>query len=190
MRQLQDTLARLRDIVNGQEGMSTSLAADRVTMPAQSIDFDLNLGLIDHKRIVFDVGETQIVCNGYVTLAGRLAMVAKVPLSHFSNDAGLHDSTNEFVSVPIFGTINQPLISPTGLGNVATLIADRTAFDIGDALLRKQLQHDEVLLQDAKTLWQDTERLLESARLIQDGLQRAANRRQSRKSREAESTIR
>ncbi len=194
MQELMDTLDKLHAIVHRQTGPSRDDSDYLITMPAQSVDFDLNLGLVDHKRAVIEIGQTEITSSGYITLDGRLAIIAKIPMIDSETDGDSQDKTTQFVSLPIFGTINQPLVSPTGLGNVASLITNRTAFDLGDELLREQLERDEVLLEHARALFIGSEELFEGSKRLEDGLQRvlerARERRQSKKSDEPASTIR
>ncbi len=194
MQQVMDTLERLRDIVDGPAGVHRVRTDNLITMPAQNIDFDLNLGLVDHKRIEIVIDKTPIIFSGYVTLDGRLAMIAKVPASYLERHLSSQDASGKFISLPISGTTNYPLVNPTGLANVATLLTDRTAFDVGEELIRQQLEHDKVLYEDTKTLLLDGKKLLESTQIIEDGLQRildrADERRQSKNSKEPASTVR
>jgi len=51
-----------------------------ITMPAQTVDFVVDHGIIQHNRMFFNIDRAEVITSGQVTMDGRLNIVAQVPL--------------------------------------------------------------------------------------------------------------
>ena len=187
MKKLVATVEGMHAIASGTTRNLRDKSNSLIVMPTQSVDFDMNLGLIKHKQSVFKIGETNITCSGYVTLGGRLAMIAKIPKKRGSAPENSDVSTQDTVSVPISGTVDRPVLDPTGLMRLTTLMTNRTVFESVGKVMQEQIDSSELL-------FESTAKMLGGGEVKQDDSQTALDkprrRTGSRETGAQESTIR
>ena len=108
-------------------------------MPAQTVGFSVEHGIVSHDRLFFEVGQVQVVTSGRVSLDGRLDMVAQVPLDASWLGSDLQQLAGQPVTLPIDGTLSQPSLDSSGVRQVATQLGVQAAQSTAENYLQKQL---------------------------------------------------
>ena len=182
-RELLGTLRAMQSIANRKSGSSVRELDPVVVFPKQTVEFDLNLGFVHHENILLEVDRTRILSHGYATLDGRLAMIARIPKHQLSVAEDSSDPESEFVTLPVSGTVYQPIIDPTGIRSVTTLLTNRAPFRTTKKPLQKQVETSESLIEDTGELLKDGKRLIDSLDLLQESLQHMIEGAQARRER-------
>lgn len=142
MRELKDAVAKLRSTTQGQSSADHEISEGKITVPKQTVDFDLDLGVANHRRVQFDIDGTTLASSGDVALDGKLAIIIEVP-RHGDRFTGQPSRFQDRIaSIPVTGSIYYPRIDPVGIGGSVTLLT-RTAKHARDRLLRKQIQWED-----------------------------------------------
>jgi translocation and assembly module TamB len=110
-----------------------------ISMPAQTVGFSVEHGIVSHDRLFFEVGQVQVVTSGRVSLDGRLDMVAQVPLDASWLGSDLQQLAGQPVTLPIDGTLSQPSLDSSGVRQVATQLGVQAAQSTAENYLQKQL---------------------------------------------------
>ena len=108
-----------------------------------------------------------ILCGDF---DGRLAVIAQVPKHQLSMAADSSGSESEFLVLPVSGTVYQPIVDPTGIRSVATLLTNRTPFRTTEKPLRRQVDASETLIEDTGELLKNGKQLIDSFDLLRDSL--------------------
>ena len=90
-----------------------------ISMPAQTVGFSVDRGVVSHDRLFFEAGNVQVVTSGRVALDGRLDMVAQVPLDARWLGSDLQQLAGQPVTLPIDGTLSRPSLDSSGVRQVA-----------------------------------------------------------------------
>ena len=133
-------IAQLNANAIGSAGISpVSNSKKLVSMPAQTVEFSVRQGVVQHDRLFFQVDRAQIMTSGRVGLDGSLQLVAQVPLeaSWLGND--LQSLAGEPVALPVNGTLNQPRLDSSGVREVVLQLGTQAARNTAENYLQKQL---------------------------------------------------
>ena len=141
-------------------------------MPSQVVEFDLNLGVVNHNKARFDFDKTRMTSSGDVTLDGKLAILVEMPMDFVAVGKKPRSQPGKVVSVPVTGSMNQPRVDPTGIGTVVTVISS-TARNARERLGNQPAEHASSFLERSVEAIQRTNKLLDDSEKIADGLQRA-----------------
>ncbi len=122
-------------------GSSSVANADRalIHLPAQTVDFTVESGVVSHKTLFFEVDRAQVVTSGRVGLDGRLDMVAQVPLDARWLGSDLQGLAGQPVSLPIDGTLSNPSLDSRGVRQVVSELGVQAAQTTAENYLQKQL---------------------------------------------------
>jgi hypothetical protein len=182
-RELMGALRAIQSIANRKSGNAFRELDPVVVFPKQTVEFDLNLGFVHHENLLLEVDRTSIVSRGYSTLDGRLAVIARVPKHQLSMAEDASDSESEFLTLPVSGTVFQPIIDPTGIRSVTTLLTNRAPFRTAKDQVQGQLESSESLIENTGELLKDGKQLIDSLELLRDSLQRTIDGVQARRDR-------
>ena len=110
-----------------------------ITMPAQTVDFMVDSGLVNHRRLFLDIDRAKVITSGNVSLDGRLDMIAQVPIDARWLGADLQGLAGQSVSLPIDGTLSRPSLDSSGVRRVMTQIGTQAIQNTAENYLQKQL---------------------------------------------------
>lgn len=133
-----------------------SLQVPPVSLPPQTVTFRLQRGMMANRQLVIDIGGHPVVCQGAVTLDGRLNMVAHLPKDVIWLGEGEPPEAGEILSIPVGGTVFEPKANPLGIGNVLSVLTSRTFHEEAKELRRQ--------LETSKTLLESTQRFIKKHR--------------------------
>ncbi len=128
--------------LNANALVATNQAIDSrtlITMPAQTVEFALQRGIVQHERLFFNVDRAQIITGGRVGLDGQLQLVAQVPLDARWLGSELQNLAGQPVALPINGTLSQPRLDSSGVREVVTQLGVQAAQSTAENYLQKQL---------------------------------------------------
>lgn len=125
----------------GAGGQAAQAGGNRtlINMPAQTVDFSVASGQVQHDRLYFEVDRAQIVTSGRVSMSGRLDMVAVVPLDARWLGNDLQAWAGQPVTLPIDGTISNPRLDSRGIRQVVSQLGVQAVQDTAENYLQKQL---------------------------------------------------
>lgn len=110
-----------------------------IRMPAQTVDFEVNHGVVSHERLFFEIDRAQVVTSGRVAFDGRLNMIAMVPLDARWLGGDLKGLAGQTVTLPIDGTLSRPSLDSTGVGQVVTQLGAQAVQSTAENYLQQQL---------------------------------------------------
>ena len=114
-----------------------------LTMPAQTIDFTLQQGVVSHERLFFDVDRAQIMTSGQVSLDTRVNMTAQVELDERWLGSDLKGLAGQGVSLPIRGTLSRPSLDASGIRDVVAKLGTQAVGNVvqetAENYIQKQL---------------------------------------------------
>jgi hypothetical protein len=110
-----------------------------ISMPAQTVGFAVDHGIVSHDRLFFEVDRAQVVTSGRVAFDGRLDIVAQVPLDARWLGSDLQQLAGQTVTLPITGTLSRPSLDSSGVRQVATQLGVQAAQSTAENYLQKQL---------------------------------------------------
>ncbi|WP_146402908.1 hypothetical protein [Planctomycetes bacterium CA13] len=134
-KQIMEVAKKVQAIARDHELPTTGLSQDLVTLPKQMVEFDLDFAVLHNQGVKINIGDTSVVTRGGVRLDGQLNMIAKVPRTALALSRNVdahereHAHASDFIYLPISGTIYNPVISPTGVSNVAAILSNRALFE-------------------------------------------------------------
>ena len=171
-RELIGALRNLQDLSPGKRRSTSDVLQGQITMPSQIVEFDLDLGVVNHKSVQFQFDKTRMTSSGDVTLDGKLAIIVEMPKDYVAIGKKPRNQLGKVVSVTVTGSVNQPTVNPTGIGTITTVISS-TARNARERLRSLPAEHARNSLQRSAEAIQRTNRLLEDREKIADELQRA-----------------
>ncbi|WP_149752603.1 hypothetical protein [Rubripirellula obstinata] len=123
-------------------GRATNAKAGQtlITMPAQTIDFSVNQGIVSHDRMYFNIDRASVVTSGQVAMDGRLNLTAQVPLDSRWLGRDLQGLAGQSITLPIDGTISRPSVDSSGVSRVATELGAKAIQQTTENYLQKQLE--------------------------------------------------
>jgi hypothetical protein len=110
-----------------------------IAMPAQTVDFTVDQGVVSHDRLFFEIDRAQVVTSGRVTLDGRLDMIAQVPLDARWLGSDLQGLAGQPVTLPIDGTLSRPSLDSSGVRKVVTQLGAQAVQSTAENYLQQQL---------------------------------------------------
>ena len=110
-----------------------------VSMPAQTIGFTVDHGIVTHDRLFMEIDRAQIVTSGRVSLDGQLQLVAQVPLDARWLGRDLQGLAGQTVTLPIDGTLSRPSLDSAGVRQVLTQLGAQAVQDTAENYLQQQL---------------------------------------------------
>ncbi len=125
--------------LGGAAGSAIGNDTKLVSMPAQTVEFAVQQGFVQHDRLFFEVDRAQIMTSGRVGLDGRLELVAQVPLDASWLGSDLRSLAGEPVALPVRGTLNRPQLDSSGVREVVMQLGSQAARNTAENYLQKQL---------------------------------------------------
>ncbi len=131
---------QLKSLGSGKPALSTATNGKTlIRMPAQTVDFEVNHGLVSHERLFFEIDRAQVVTSGRVSFDGRLNMIAMVPLDARWLGSDLQGLAGQTVTLPIDGTLSRPSLDSTGVAQVVTQLGAQAVQSTAENYLQQQL---------------------------------------------------
>ena len=123
-------------------GRATNAKAGQtlITMPAQTIDFSVNRGIVAHDRMYFNIDRASVVTSGQVGFDGQLKLMAQVPLDARWLGSDLQSLAGQSITLPIDGTISRPRVDSSSVSRVATQLGAKAIQETTENYLQKQLE--------------------------------------------------
>ncbi|TWU26173.1 hypothetical protein Pla52o_00250 [Novipirellula galeiformis] len=110
-----------------------------IRVPAQTVDFSLDRGVVSHQRMFFEVDRAQVVTSGNVNIDGRLNLIAQVPLDARWLGSDLQGLAGQPVTLPIDGTLSRPSLDSSGVRKVVSELSLQAVQGTAENYLQKQL---------------------------------------------------
>ncbi|MBB3205284.1 hypothetical protein FHS27_001084 [Rhodopirellula rubra] len=114
-----------------------------ITMPAQSVEFQVSRGVVNHRALMFDVDRARVVTSGQVDFDGRLDLIAQIPLDAKWLGSDLRGLAGQTMTLPIDGTLSRPSLDSAGIRRVVADMgvqaAQQAAQDAAGNFLQQQL---------------------------------------------------
>ncbi len=113
-----------------------------ITLPSQTVDFALNNGVVSHQRLFFDIDRAHMMSSGQVDLNSRVNLVAQVELDERWLGSDLQGLAGNSVSLPIKGTLSQPMLDPVGIRDLVVQLgkqaAAKAAEEVANGFIQQQ----------------------------------------------------
>lgn len=138
---------RLRVASQEREAAVSPEPIEFISLPNQSVEFDLEYGIVKNQGIALQLGDMHVVNRGQITLDGRLNMMATIPVDAVGTPSRSPSTASHFMHVPVLGTIFQPVVDPAGLGSIAALLTSTPMRDAAK-LLEEQAKRTTAVLQE------------------------------------------
>ncbi|TWU34388.1 hypothetical protein [Novipirellula artificiosorum] len=133
-------MQQLRALSQATSPQTTAAASSTlIRMPAQTVDFVLDHGVVNHKRMYFDIDRANVVTSGNVTLDGRLDLVAQIPLDERWLGSDLRGLAGQPVTLPVDGTLSRPSLDSSGVRKVVSQLGIQTIQSNAENYLQKQV---------------------------------------------------
>ena len=94
-----------------------------VTMPTQTVVFQVERGSIDQKGMRMDMDGIEVTTRGEVSLDGWVNMIAAVPRAALNPSGDF--APDEMFHVLVSGNMFNPHIDPLGIGNMALVVRNQ-----------------------------------------------------------------
>ncbi|QDT09185.1 hypothetical protein [Planctomycetes bacterium K23_9] len=111
-----------------------------ITLPAQTVDFALENGVVSHQRLFFDIDRAKMMSSGQVSLDSRVDLVAQVELDENWLGSDLKGLAGNSVSLPITGTLSRPTLDHGGISDVLTQLGTQAAANVAQKTVNDLLQ--------------------------------------------------
>ncbi|TWU03828.1 hypothetical protein [Neorhodopirellula pilleata] len=116
-----------------------STGSTLISLPAQTIEFQVAGGVVDHRALLLDVDRARVITSGQVDFDGRLNLMAQVPLDAKWLGSDLRSLAGQTMSLPIDGTLNRPSLDSAGIQKVVSQLGMKAAQDAAGNFLQEQL---------------------------------------------------
>ncbi|MCM2371965.1 AsmA family protein [Aporhodopirellula aestuarii] len=114
-----------------------------ITLPAQSVEFQVAQGVVNHRALMFDIDRARVVTSGQVDFDGRLDLIAQIPLDAKWLGSDLRGLAGQTMTLPIDGTLSRPSLDSAGIRRVVAdfgvQAAQQAAQDAAGNFLQQQL---------------------------------------------------
>jgi len=178
-RELIRSLGKIQSRLLGQSASRQELRG-QITVPSQVVDFDLDLGVVNHGKVLFDFDKTRMATSGSVTLDGKLAIIAEMPLDYVGIGGATGNRPGKAISVPVTGSFYQPRVDPAGIGGVVTVMS-RTTRNAREKISEYAARRSTTFPEEIGAAAQRTENLLDASDQIANRLKRALEESRSRR---------
>ncbi|GAA5506912.1 hypothetical protein [Novipirellula caenicola] len=133
-------IKQLRSLASiGQPQNAVNPETTLIRVPAQTVDFTVDRGVVSHQRMFFEVDRAQVVTSGNVSFNGNLNLIAQVPLDARWLGSNLQGLAGQPVTLPINGTFSRPTLDSSGVRKVVTELGVQAVQDSAENYLQKQL---------------------------------------------------
>lgn len=95
-----------------------STGSTLITLPAQSVEFQVSQGVVDHRALMIDVDRARVITSGQVDFDGRLNLTAQIPLDAKWLGSDLRSLAGQTMTLPIDGTLSRPSLDSAGIRRV------------------------------------------------------------------------
>ena len=129
----------------------------KVTMPIQTIEFELARGRVSVRKSVIEIDGIPIVISGDVALDSCLDMTAQIPLDFEWLKPDFRREPGEVIELPVHGTFFHPLVDRQRINDLVSEIAG----EMLDRTMQYQRELSESLVATAKSLKRLNENLHE-----------------------------
>ena len=102
----------------GSNVRASSTGKTLITLPAQTVDFQVAGGIVDHRALMLEVDRAKVVTSGQVDFDGRLNLTAQIPLDARWLGSDLKGLAGQSMTLPIEGTLSQPRLDSAGIQKV------------------------------------------------------------------------
>ncbi|MFG0287117.1 MAG: hypothetical protein ACF8CQ_03030 [Rhodopirellula sp. JB044] len=123
-----------------------------ITMPAQSVEFQVSQGAVNHRALMFDVDRARVVTSGQVDFDGRLDLIAQIPLDARWLGSDLRGLAGQTMTLPIDGTLSRPSLDSAGIRRVVAdfgvQAAQQAAQDAAGNFLQQQFGRGQQQLEE------------------------------------------
>lgn len=120
-----------------------STGSTLITLPAQTVDFQVYQGVVDHRALIMDVDRARVITSGQVDFDGRLNLTAQIPLDAKWLGNDLQSLSGQSITLPIDGTLSRPSLDSTGIrrvvANFGVQAATTAAQDAAGNFLQQQI---------------------------------------------------
>jgi hypothetical protein len=114
-----------------------------IALPAQSVEFSVAGGAVNHRALMFDVDRARVVTSGQVDFDGRLDLIAQIPLDAKWLGSDLRSLSGQTMTLPIDGTLSRPSLDSAGVRRViadfGVQAAQKAAQEAAGNYLQQQL---------------------------------------------------
>ncbi len=110
-----------------------------ITLPAQTVEFNVSQGVISHRAMMLDIDRARVVTSGRVDFDGSLDLIAQIPLDAKWLGGDLHGLAGQTMTLPIDGTLSRPSLDSAGIRRVALDLGTQAAQDAAGNYLQQQL---------------------------------------------------
>lgn len=110
-----------------------------ITLPAQSVEFNVSRGVVTHRAMMMDIDRARVVTSGQVDFDGRLDLIAQIPLDAKWLGSDLRGLAGQTMTLPIDGTLSRPSLDSAGIRRVAMDLGTQAAQDAAGNYLQQQL---------------------------------------------------
>ncbi|QDS88807.1 hypothetical protein EC9_30020 [Rosistilla ulvae] len=124
-------------------GGSKPLTAGRqwIELPAQSVDFVMENGVVTHQRLMMQLDDVQVVSSGSASLDGRLELNAQIPIeaAWAGGDMQKAGMIGQTFQIPIDGTFSRPSLDSRGVQESLTRLGTKALEETAKNALQKEL---------------------------------------------------
>ncbi len=110
-----------------------------ITLPAQSVEFNVSQGVVTHRAMMLDIDRARVVTSGQVDFDGRLDLIAQIPLDAKWLGSDLRGLAGQTMTLPIDGTLSRPSLDSAGIRRVAMDLGTQAAQDAAGNYLQQQI---------------------------------------------------
>ena len=119
-----------------------------ITLPAQSVAFNVSQGVVTHRAMMLDIDRARVVTSGQVDFDGRLDMIAQIPLDAKWLGSDLRGLAGQTMTLPIDGTLSRPSLDSAGIRRVAVDLGTKAAQDAAGNYLQQQIGRGQQQLEE------------------------------------------
>ncbi|ELP33442.1 AsmA family protein [Rhodopirellula baltica] len=120
-----------------------------ITMPAQTIEFNVAGGVVDHRALLLEIDRAKVTTSGRVTMDGQLDLIAQIPLDASWMGSDLSALTGQTITIPVNGTLDRPRLDSSGIQRMVADMGTRAAQEAGANFLQEQIGRGQQQLEDS-----------------------------------------
>ena len=117
-----------------------STGSTLITLPAQSVEFQVSQGVVDHRALMLEVDRARVITSGQVDFDGRLNLTAQIPLDAKWLGRDLRSLSGQTMTLPIDGTLSRPRLDSAGIQKVVADLGTRAVQNVAQEAAGNFLQ--------------------------------------------------
>lgn len=117
-----------------------STGSTLITLPAQSVEFQVSRGVVDHRALMLEVDRARVITSGQVDFDGRLNLTAQIPLDAKWLGSDLRSLSGQTMTLPIDGTLSRPSLDSAGIRKVVADFGTRAVQNVAQEAASNFLQ--------------------------------------------------